>query len=85
MPSPSCCPRCRDQSPQLISVSPVPGCWTVHACRVCLYSWRSTEPSQVTDADLYPAAFRIESDDIPSFPVMPPVPDLRGPTPSQEP
>ncbi|MBQ1116465.1 hypothetical protein KBY56_27295 [Streptomyces sp. C3-3] len=52
---------------------------------MCLYSWRSTEPPQVTDADLYPAAFRIESDDIPSFPVMPPVPDLRGPTPSQEP
>ncbi|WP_371812652.1 non-oxidative hydroxyarylic acid decarboxylases subunit D [Saccharopolyspora sp. ASAGF58] len=77
MSTPDCCPRCRSLDPDVLSVSPVANCWIVYKCGVCHYSWRSTEPAQVTTAAMYPEAFRINPRDISDFAVMPPIPDLR--------
>ena len=38
------CPRCDTADVRVLTRSPVPGAWEMYSCRVCLYSWRSTEP-----------------------------------------
>ena len=75
--APKACPRCRSATVDVLSVSPVPGVWTLFSCPTCLYSWRSTEPDENTDADKYPPAFRLNPDALASLPVMPSIPPLR--------
>ena len=75
---PALCPRCRSTKIELRSTSPVPGVWSVFACSTCLYAWRSTEPDENTDPDKYPAPFRLRPEDLPSLPVIPAIPPLRG-------
>jgi hypothetical protein len=68
---PSVCPRCRARKIDTRSSSPVDGVWTLFACATCLYVWRSTEPDENQDPDKYPAAFRLEPEDLPHLPIAP--------------
>jgi rubredoxin len=54
------CPRCRATAASQVAASPVPGRWTVQACGVCHYVWRSSEPAAATDPEHYPADFRLD-------------------------
>jgi hypothetical protein len=71
------CPRCRSTAVAVISRSPVKGVWTVHGCEICLYAWRDTEPEENRNSDLYPEPFRLNAEDVRSFPVVPTIPPLR--------
>ena len=73
---PSGCPRCRAATVQVRSTSPVAGTWTVYACATCLYHWRSTEPSENTNPEDYPAAFKLDPGQIPGLAVVPAIPPL---------
>ena len=75
---PAACPRCRATAVAVMSASPVPGVWTVFACGTCLYIWRSTEPEENRNPDLYPAAFRMDPKTLHALPVSPPIPPLRA-------
>src|SRR5579863_2634520 len=72
------CPRCRSATTKTFSVSPVAGVWTVYGCGTCFYTWRSTEPTENTDADKYPEVFRLKPEDIKNLPKIPVIPPLRG-------
>jgi len=76
-PLPSACPRCRSATIEMRSTSPVAGVWTVFACTTCLYAWRSTEPEENRNPDLYPAPFRLKPEQLPNLPVAPTIPPLR--------
>ncbi len=65
------CPRCRSTTIETRAVSPVAGVWTVFACSTCLYVWRSTEPQENQDPDLYPEAFRLVAQDLKDLPIAP--------------
>lgn len=71
------CPRCGTRDVRVLTESPVPGAWTMYSCRTCFYSWRSTEPPEVTDPARYPADFEVDPAAIPDIPVVPTVPDRR--------
>ncbi|MDT7614837.1 MAG: vanillate/4-hydroxybenzoate decarboxylase subunit [Pseudonocardiales bacterium] len=74
---PTICPRCDDHDIRVLTVSPVPGAWTMFSCHTCFYSWRTTEPSYATDPATYPAVFKIDPKTIPDMPLFPSVPDPR--------
>lgn len=75
---PALCPRCRATKIELRAASPVPGVWNMFACATCLYAWRSTEPDENTDPDKYPVPFRLNPQVLPTLPVIPAIPPLRG-------
>jgi hypothetical protein len=70
------CPRCADEHIDLLAKSPVPDIWTVHQCRHCLYTWRSTEPLRRTSREHYPDEFKMTQKDIDNAPQVPRVPPL---------
>ncbi|WP_329246536.1 hypothetical protein OG417_51850 [Actinoallomurus sp. NBC_01490] len=72
------CPRCRCDQAATVAASPVPGCWTVHSCPACSYTWRSTEPPEATDPKRFPSAFTIDTDTISTLPEFPAIPARRG-------
>ncbi|HTK00288.1 MAG TPA: non-oxidative hydroxyarylic acid decarboxylases subunit D, partial [Bordetella sp.] len=74
---PSNCPRCRATTIKARAQSPVAGVWTVFGCDTCSYTWRSTEPVENTDPDLYPTVFRLSPQDISKMPIVPEIPPLR--------
>ncbi|MDE1175925.1 MAG: non-oxidative hydroxyarylic acid decarboxylases subunit D [Edaphobacter sp.] len=71
------CPRCRSNTTEVRSVSPVAGVWTVFGCDTCFYTWRSTEGEQNTNPDKYPEVFRLEPQNLPKLQVAPSIPPLR--------
>ncbi|WP_265442932.1 non-oxidative hydroxyarylic acid decarboxylases subunit D [Flexivirga meconopsidis] len=71
------CPRCPDGTATVATVSPSGNIWTVYMCRVCHFSWRSTEPKRRTESALYPEAFRLTAADMAAAPDVPAVPPLR--------
>lgn len=75
--TPSACPRCRSNTTEIRSKSPVPNIWTVFGCNTCFYVWRSTEPEENTDPDKYPAPFRLKAEELSKFAVLPTIPPLR--------
>ncbi len=75
--TPAACPRCRAKAVTVMSASPVPGVWTIFGCQTCLYVWRSTEPEENRNPDLYPAAFHLDPRTLHALPVSPPIPPLR--------
>jgi vanillate/4-hydroxybenzoate decarboxylase subunit D len=74
---PTFCPRCRSTTIEVQSTSPVVGAWTVFGCTTCLYTWRSTEPEENTNADKYPAVFRLNPKDLPNLALSPTIPQRR--------
>ncbi|RCG30856.1 hypothetical protein DQ384_12850 [Sphaerisporangium album] len=76
-PNTTVCPRCDAENVRVLTTSPVPGRWTMHVCDTCVYSWRSTEPSSVTDPPAYPPEFKIDPAEIPHLPATPAVPRRR--------
>ncbi|MFE5402971.1 non-oxidative hydroxyarylic acid decarboxylases subunit D [Streptomyces sp. NPDC056580] len=77
MTNTSVCPRCDTDTVRVLTTSPVPDRWVMYVCSTCIYSWRSTEPTQATDPATYPAAFKIDPADIPALAAIPPVPPRR--------
>ena len=73
-PAAATCPRCQSGRARTVATSPVPGCWMVHSCPVCSYTWRSTEPPEATDPERFPAAFAIDPAAIPGMPEVPALP-----------
>ena len=71
------CPRCNTEEIEVVTKSPVGDVWEVYVCKTCWYSWRSTEPAEVTDPELYNPKFKIDAKSIPNMLVIPPVPPLR--------
>lgn len=68
------CPRCRSASTEILALSPVAGIWVAFVCKTCLYTWRSTEPEENRNPDLYPALFRLTVEDMKKFPTLPEIP-----------
>ncbi len=81
---PGTCPRCRSNTIETRAVSPVAGVWTLFACSTCLYVWRSTEPEENRDPDLYPAAFRLEAQALAHLPIAPAIEPPAAHTASSE-
>jgi hypothetical protein len=75
---PTICPRCRSGPIATLGQSPVAGVWTIFGCSTCLYAWRSSEPEENTNADKYPAAFRLRPEDLPKLKMVPPIPPRRA-------
>jgi vanillate/4-hydroxybenzoate decarboxylase subunit D len=71
--TPSLCPRCRSNTVTTLAHSPAPGVWTVFQCTTCLYTWRSSEPAENTDAEKYPMAFRLDPKNLSDLAVIPAV------------
>jgi hypothetical protein len=69
-PEVTACPRCRAADVRQAAASPVPGRWTLRACQVCWYVWRSTEPATATEAGQYPEAFRLDAAQVSGAPRM---------------
>jgi vanillate/4-hydroxybenzoate decarboxylase subunit D len=67
------CPRCETEQSYALVESPVKGCWVVYLCPVCYFVWRSTEPAEVTDPQLYNPDFKVRPSEIPRFREVPPV------------
>lgn len=74
---PAACPRCRATNIEELCASPVAGVWTVFSCGTCLYIWRSTEPEENTNPEMYPPAFRLQPQQILDLEVAPTIPPLR--------
>jgi hypothetical protein len=68
------CPRCRSLQTELMACSPVAGVWEFHLCQSCFFGWRTSEPAQLVNADLYDARFRLTPDKIARFAEVPSVP-----------
>ncbi len=68
------CPRCDSGETEILAVSPIAGQWEMHICRVCNFSWRSTEPTQVTDPSQYHPSFKLTKAAIDRMTVYPPLP-----------
>jgi vanillate/4-hydroxybenzoate decarboxylase subunit D len=68
------CPRCDSDEAGLLTVSPRGDEWTMYACGRCNFTWRSTEPQQITDAASYHPQFKLTKDSIERMPVYPPLP-----------
>jgi len=75
--APAAYPRCRSATVEQLCESPVVGVWTLYRCKTCLCAWRSTEPEENTNPDKYPAAFRLNPNDVANFPIVPNIPPLR--------
>ncbi|MFF4897986.1 non-oxidative hydroxyarylic acid decarboxylases subunit D [Streptomyces sp. NPDC001068] len=72
------CPRCAHPTVEHVFASPVPGVWEVLRCGLCLYMWRTAEPTRRTRRADYPAEFRLTPEDIRNTAEVPPVPPLRS-------
>jgi hypothetical protein len=68
------CPRCKSPDTELIMHSSVVGTWDIHLCHTCFYSWRTSEPASVLNAELYDARFRLTPEKIARFSEFPLVP-----------
>ena len=73
----SVCPRCDSKTTEVQFRSPVEGVWELYRCTTCLFAWRSTEPEQITDPELFDPTFKVDPADLDSFPVMPAIPPLK--------
>ena len=73
----SICPRCDSKTTELQFKSPVEGVWELYRCTTCLFAWRSTEPKQMTDPELFDPTFKVNPADLGSCPVMPAIPPLK--------
>ena len=74
---PAACPRCRSNTIEVRSISPVAEVWTVFGCATCLYAWRSTEPEENTNPEKYPEVFRLKPEQLANLEVAPKIPPLR--------
>jgi hypothetical protein len=71
------CPRCEDPGAGMMVASPVGQEWEVYLCPACNYSWRSTEPADVSDPNHYPLRFKLTGDRIAAMQPYPPIPEVK--------
>ena len=72
------CPRCGTAASRVLARSPVEGAWTMHGCPVCFYSWRDTEPPEMSTREGIAPGFRVDPATIAQGRVMPAIPPRRG-------
>ncbi len=70
------CPRCDSKETELLTKSPVGDVWEVYICKICCFSWRSTESEDITDPEKYDKRFKIDAGKIASLDKIPPIPPL---------
>jgi len=58
------CPRCRSTGTEAVGDSPVPNAWQLFRCTTCWYVWRSIEPPDALDPDMYPVEFRLTPEQV---------------------
>ena len=71
------CPRCDTPETEVVARSPVEGAWVMHACPACFYSWRSTEPPEMSTREGISPAFRVDASKLAQGRVMPAIPPRR--------
>lgn len=64
------CPRCGEETVEVITQSPVGNEWEVYQCETCCYAWRSTEDPQISEI------FKLKPEEIPTLDQIPPIPPL---------
>ena len=64
------CPRCDEDTVEVMVKSPVGDVWEMYLCNTCFYSWRSTET-----VDINPI-FKVKKENITKLGIIPPVPPL---------
>ncbi len=70
------CPRCDSDTAHKLVDAPVNKAWEVFLCDTCFYSWRSTDPKELSDPKTYSKKFKIDVANIPKLAVIPPIPPL---------
>ncbi|MDM5197046.1 non-oxidative hydroxyarylic acid decarboxylases subunit D [Fictibacillus enclensis] len=71
------CPRCDSKKTEFLCESPVKGCWTMYSCPVCTFTWRSTEPENITNPELYNQRFKVDPSDMGKYQIHPAIPERR--------
>ena len=72
------CPRCDHNEVTVLAKSPVGDEWEMYLCGQCTYSWRSTEPDEQQDPELYHEKFKMTKEKIENLVVVPPLPNRRS-------
>jgi transposase-like protein len=67
------CPRCDSKNANLLTSSPVGNEWKVYICNDCNFSWRSTEPENIRNPEMYDPKFKLTNKKISMMVVNPPV------------
>ena len=67
------CPRCDEPDGAVLTESPVKGVWIMYSCPRCFFTWRSTEPENITNPDLYNKDFKLTAEMIEQAEIIPPI------------
>lgn len=70
------CPRCDSELVSVMVKSPVGDAWEVYLCDTCKFSWRSTEPENITDPEQYDKRFKLNPEEFDKLDQIPPIPTL---------
>ncbi len=70
------CPRCDQETVNLLTKAPVDDAWEVYLCDTCTYSYRSTEGENMRDPEKYDKRFKIDPTKIDDLDAIPPVAPL---------
>lgn len=66
------CPRCDADTGHKLVDSPKGNAWEVNLCDTCCYSWRNTDPPELSDPEKYNKKFKLDPAKIPTLQVVPP-------------
>jgi protein-arginine kinase activator protein McsA len=67
------CPRCDSKTANLLIASPVGNEWEMYICNECNFTWRSTEPEDIRDPEMYDPKFKLSKEKISKMVVNPPI------------
>jgi len=67
------CPRCDSKNSNLLTSSPVGNEWEMYICNDCNFSWRSTEPENIRNPEMYDPKFKLTQKKISMMMVNPPI------------
>ena len=70
------CPRCDSDTVEFLIKAPEKGIWEIYKCKTCNFTWRSTEPEDITDPGKYDKRFKINPSNISHLDIIPPIPKL---------
>lgn len=72
------CLRCLHNSAYKVADAPDGSrTWEVYACKLCCYSWRSSEEPEIINPDRRDPYFQLEDVDVEDLAITVPIPDLK--------